>query len=291
VGRRRRKTPNWLPRRVYPHGWQYRYVAPSGKAIVLGPTSDPAACLARYAKIIGPTYQNIPPTIGDGLDRYIRDELPKKKPRTQQTYCEYIAKLRKGLGHMAPREVTKDDLYQYHGAREAPVRANREVSFLGQVYRHLIRWRAAETNPFDGFLYAEETARRNQVSLTELRAYNRKAAPRWMRVYCLLKLLTGLRQCDLLLLGDMNVDNVRGVLRTKVAKGRGNRAKVMEFRLTWALRAVLRAAKALPRPRTQTLFFVSQKGRTRGHGLSQSGFNSAWDRAQKKWITDGSNPF
>jgi hypothetical protein len=33
--------------------------------------------------------------------------------------------------------------------------------------------------------------------------------------------------------------------------------------------------------RTQTLYFVSQKGKTRGQALSQRGFKFAWQRAKR----------
>jgi integrase len=288
MGRRRTKSPHWLPKRVYPHGAQLLYRPRIGKPIPLGPISDVSACLAKYGRLVGE--QPTPRTVTDVLDRYLTEIVPTKKPRTQEHYRTYVANLRRAFGHMSPEEISKADLYAYHEARKAPVRANREISTFGQIFRHAIRWRAATVNPVEGFLYAEEHPRTREVTLTELRRFNRMV-PRWLRVYCLLKLLTGLRQSDLLQLGQMNVDELRGLLRVNVGKTRGNKVKVMEFRLTWALRAVLRAAAALPRPKTQTLFFISQRGKTRGQALSQRGFKSAWQRAQMAWAAAGGAPF
>lgn len=207
-------------------------------------------------------------------------------PRTQADYREYVGKLRHAFGHMLPDDVTQPDLYAYHEARRAPVRANREITILGRIYSHAIRWRAATRNPVDGFLYAAEPKRERAVSLAELRAFNR-AAPRWLRVYLLLKLLTGLRQGDLLRLGAHSVDRERGLLRVRA----GKTGRTLEFRLTWALRACIRAAEALPRPREQLLWFCSQKGATRGQALTARGFKSAWARAMAAWLTAGGEHF
>ena len=147
--------------------------------------------------------------------------LPGKKPRMQPDYREYIANLHKAFGHMAPDDVTKTQLYEYHEARCAPVRANREVSVLGSIYAYSIKWRAGTTNPIEGSLYAEEKARDHEVSLTELRKVNRDHAPQWLRVFCLLKPLTGLRQQDLLQIGKMNVDELRGLPRANIGKTQG----------------------------------------------------------------------
>lgn len=251
---------------------------------MLGPMSDPSACLAKYASLVANPEK--PKTLSDVFDRYLIEVVPTRKPRTQEDYRAYVANLRKAFGHMRPDDVTKQHLYAYHEARNAPVRANREISIFGQVFNYGIKWQAGTQNPVEGFLFAEEHAREREVTLAELRAFNRMA-PRWLRVFCLLKLLTGLRQGDLLLLGDMNVDTIRNVLRVNIGKTKGGKVKIMEFRLTWALKTVLRAAKALPRPKLQTLFFASQKGKTRGQALSQRGFKSAWQRAQANWEANG----
>ena len=39
------------------------------------------------------------------------------------------------------------------------MRANREVSILGKIYRFAIKWRAATKNPVLGFIYDEEKPR------------------------------------------------------------------------------------------------------------------------------------
>src|SRR5574340_1345701 len=142
MGRNHTRSPAWLPKRVYPHGQQYLYYPPGGKPVPLGPISDPGACLKRYGELIGGIPGERPRTLHEVFTKYRIEELPKKAPRTQADYHAYLAKLDTGLGHMLPDDVTINDLYDYHAAREAPVRANREITVLGMVYRHAIRWRA-----------------------------------------------------------------------------------------------------------------------------------------------------
>jgi len=292
MGRPRTKSPKWLPLRCYPHGGQYVYKPLVGKTIPLGPKSDPGLCLAKYAELVNNKEAPGKKTVGDGLERYLREVVPKLAEGSQETYRLYVAKLKHGLGEMCPNDVTIDHLYEYHEIRsqKAATRANREITVLGVVYQHMIKWRYARTNPTIGFLFAEEKVRERNVSLREIRKFG-KMAPQWLRVYALLKLLTGLRQRDLLQLGDLSVDHSRGLLRTALAKKRVGQTKIREYRLTWALRIAIRAAQALPRPKTQTLWFVSQKGKTRGQALSQMGFKSAWKRAQTQWVANGGTAF
>ena len=197
MGRRRTKSPSWLPKRVYPHGQQYLYRPPKGKPIALGPISEPGACLKRYGDIVGDIGKR-PVTLGEVIDKYLSEIVPDKASRTQEDYRAYCAKLKHGLGHMLPDEIAITDLYEYHNARKAPTRANREITVLGVIYRHAIRWRAATRTPVTGFLFAEERSRERLVSNRERRLFARHFCPDWLRAYILLKYLTGRRQGEML---------------------------------------------------------------------------------------------
>ena len=292
VGRKRTKSPDWLPKRCYVHRRNVVYYPPGlvdgkpKKPIALGPKNNPSVVLSEYSRLV-PASGEPPKFLQDGIDRWMREILPTLGEGSQETYRLYCGKIKKGLGHMLPDEVTINDLYAYHEAREAPVRANREVSVLGGIYRHLIRWRSATKNPTLGFIYANEKDRERDVSGSERRRFARQCCPDWLRGYITLKYLVGRRQKEMLKLTTFS--EKRDGLAFQIAKKR--RVRTMIVRWTPRLRATWEWLKARSRPETCSWIFWATKGKNRGAGLSQRGFKSAWQRAQAQWIAAGNEAF
>lgn len=286
MGRRRTRSPTWLPKRCYPHRRQIFYFPKEGKPIALGLRTDPAACLEKYAEVVGMSGKR-PGTVADGIDKFIVEELPKYAESTHVTYLEYFAKLKWGLGDMRPDEVTIADLYDYHAAREAPVRANREISVLGKVYRFFIKWRCATKNPVLGFLYHEEKERERDVSASERRRFARGYAPKWLHGYLALKYLTGRRQGELLKLGLFS--ERKAGIAFRILKKRRYREVIVRW--SPRLRVVWEWLKKLPRQKNSVMIFPASRGKRRGQALSARGFKSAWRRAQVRWIADGNMAF
>lgn len=293
MGRNRTKSPDWLPKRCYPHRQQIVYYPPGAdaegkpkKPIALGPKNNPAVVLAAYSKLVPSTGKPLE-FLQDAIDRWMREILPTLGEGSQQTYREYCGNLKKGLGHMLPDEVTINDLYEYHGAREAPVRANREVSTLGNMYRHFIRWRCATKNPVEGFLYADEKERDREVTGSERRRYARGCCPDWLRGYMTLKYLVGRRQAELLKLNKFA--GGRDGIAFSIVKKRRQRTLIVKW--SPRLRKVWSWLLALERPEHTAWIFWSTKGKRRGEALKKSGFKSAWQRAQAKWIAEGNEAF
>lgn len=286
MGRRRTKTPDWLPKRCYPHRQQIIYRPLIGKPIALGPLSDPAACLKKYGEIRG-TAGERPRTMADVIDKYLLEIVPGLAERTQEDYRAYCGKLKAAFGHMLPDEIEITDLYDYHEARGAPVRANREITVLGVIYRHAIRWRAARTSPVLGFLYADEKDRERDVSGSERRRFARGFCPDWLRGYLALKYLTSRRQGEMLKLGLFS--ERRDGIAFRILKKRRYR----ELVVLWSprLRRVWEWLKRLPRPAGSVMMFPATKGKRRGQGLTARGFKSAWQRAQAKWEAAGNAGF
>ena len=71
VGRKRQNHTH-LPKRVYRHHGGYRYVYPDGSKTYLGKTE--AELYANLSKIL----ENKLVTMGDVLDRYLVEVVPKK---------------------------------------------------------------------------------------------------------------------------------------------------------------------------------------------------------------------
>lgn len=284
MGRRRTKTPDWLPKRCYPHRRQFWYHPPNAKPVALGLCTDIAGCLKRYGELVGPS-QERPRTLAEVIDLYLLKVVPGLAERTQEDYRAYCGKLKKSLGHMLPDEVEITDLYDYHDARAAPVRANREITVLGVIYRHAIRWRAARANPTLGFLYAEEKDRERNVTGSERRRFA-LVCPDWLRGYMALKHLTGRRQGELLKLGLFS-ERQAGIA-FRILKKRRYRELIVEW--SPRLRVVWAWLKAL-RPASSTMIFPASKGERRGQGLTARGFKSAWQRAQARWEAAGNVGF
>lgn len=286
MGRRRTKTPEWLPKRCTVHRRQILYLTPKGKPIALGLKTDPAGVLRRYRELFGSSSAR-PRTMGDVIDKYLLEIVPGLAERTQEDYRAYCGKLKTAFAHMLPDEIEITDLYDYHEARGAPVRANREITVLGVIYRHAIRWRAAKASPVLGFLYAEEKDRERDVTGSERRRFLRGYAPKWMRGYIALKFLTGRRQGELLKLGLFS-ERPAGIA-FRILKKRRYREVIVRWsprlRIVWAW------LKALPKPASSTMIFPASRGARRGQGLTARGFKSAWQRAQAKWEAAGNLGF
>lgn len=107
-------------------------------------------------------------TLGDIMDRYMREVAPHKAP---STYRKNIGEVR-NLPY-APRrcDTTPPDIYAYMDARKAPVRANREKALLSHVFQYAIRWGVAKDNPCRRVSRNPEKPRNRYVSDDELELF------------------------------------------------------------------------------------------------------------------------
>jgi integrase len=113
-------------------------------------------------------------TVAELLDRYMREELPARKPRTAALYAGYTKNhVVPALGRKSARDVTFSDVAKLHraiGAAGNQVAANRVTSFISTVYT----WadRAGEvprgTNPARDVTRFREQARTRYLSNDEI---------------------------------------------------------------------------------------------------------------------------
>ena len=94
------------------------------------------------------------------FDRYEKDVLPTKAPRTQSDNLKELTQLRKAFD-MAPIDaLTPQHIAQYRDKRSAKVRANREISLLSHVFNMAREWGyTAKENPCRGVRKNKETPR------------------------------------------------------------------------------------------------------------------------------------
>lgn len=270
------------------------YVDGAGKWHKLGKEWDKAA-KTRWAELS--TGKAPAGTVAELLDRYMlnleeRLRASTYSPASFEVNQYEVIKLKAVFGRMQWADVTSQHAAQYLRKRKtkagkpAPVRANREISLLSSAYS----WGMGEdgldvrSNPCFGVRHNSETPRDRYVQTSELRAL-RAHMPAWMRVYILLKRLTGMRQADILTLRRDAITG-RGIEYTE-SKGRRRAGAHRLIRWSWALRATVGAALKLHGEVAKLPLFPAEHG---GH-FSRYGFRTAWARAMRKYVTAGGERF
>lgn len=298
-----------LPKRVYPKHGALFYVDKQNKWHRLGAEWNREA-REQWAKLSSdsPTENTVAELLAAQLS-HLASLLAagKLSPRHYADRQKDAEQLNKFFGRMNKTTVKRKHVALYltnrtdkHG-NHAPVRANREVSFLSSAYRRDV---TLDSNPCDGVPRNEETPRDRYVEHWERRQFAKRCCPDWLRAYLLLKYLTGLRMGDMLRLGTEN-EGARGLI---VRIGKSRRRKVLEFGWTRALRAAVGfihrlgqvdaerngqggennnavnsqgnslVESATPQS-THVVYFRTRSGER----LSASGFKSAWRRAMQQW--------
>ena len=96
------------------------------------------------------------------FDRYEREIIPTKAPRTQKDNLAYLQFIRKVFDSAPIDLITPQHIAQYRDKRgqSAPVRANREISLLSHVWNMAREWGyTAKENPVKGVRKNKESPR------------------------------------------------------------------------------------------------------------------------------------
>lgn len=186
---------------------------------------------------------------------------------------------------MRPQDVKPRHVAQYLAVRAAKVRDNREVALLQHVLTKALNWGVVEINPCRGIERNPEYPRDRYVTDQELTTFLTHCDMR-LQLYVKLKLLTGLRQSDLLKLRFEDFDST-GLCLTISKSGRGV-ARRGQLRVRYPLVPELASLST----QFATLYGSStsplmRRQRTCGP-LTSSGFDSLWDRAWGRLRKSGS---
>lgn len=151
-------------------------------------------------------------TVADALTRYELDVIPHKRPATQVGDRKRVPTLRRAFGHAhIDGDVKPHHIYQYVTKNKHRLTAaHREVELLSHVFTMCVQWGLIDTHPWKGQVvfqremkpraqrrYVEDWEVLEVLSLVPRRAHGSVLL---CQAYIRLKLLTGLRQTDLLLL-------------------------------------------------------------------------------------------
>ena len=212
---RPRKTENQnLPPRMYrrtrkrKYGkvWvAYYYRDAQGKDIPLGSDLDQARI--KWAQLETKEKPVDLLTMKGIFDRYTRDIIPKKAPRTQKDNLAELKKLRELFDDAPIDSITPATIAGYRDARTAKVRANREIATLSHVFNMAREWGiTTKENPCQGVRKNREKPRDYYANDVVWAAVYSKA-PQEPKDAMDLAYLTGQRPADVLM---MRKDDVEG---------------------------------------------------------------------------------
>ena len=285
MSRKRNSENRGLPARWrHVHG-AYYYQVPSGLEILwdnkktfrLGKTLSEAH--AEWVK------RSCQPQTGryvrDILDRYEKQIVPGKAPKTQIENIRQLKVLRGAFGDNLLTDIRPQHIYQFLDQRTAKIAGRREIAVLSHAYTKAVEWGYIDHHPFKGEVRLEgENPRTRYVTDAEILAaltlpcVRKRGSVRAIQAYIKIKLLTGMRRGDLLRLrvGDCGPE---GISVTTHKTG-----KPVLYQWSDELRAAVEEAKKA-RPVDISPFLFCTKN---GQGYidektgEPSGWNSMWQR-------------
>lgn len=290
----RRKSAFHLPPRLYEYKGKrkatYYTVTADNKYLNLG--HDLIAAKRKLLEL--EEGRSIAGTIGEMVDDYLKllERKVASGKRTQRTYDDReteAANLKRAFGKMRPETLLPkhvfDYLHKYRG-REAPVRANREITFLQGVFNWARGQGIVRDNPCVGVERNEEIPRTRLVTDAELDGFCAYAeangeAGRRAALAAKLAYLTGKAQAQVLRLSRSQITD-EGLL---FGERKGGAKTLVQW--SSSLRAVVDASLAMPSNITP-MFVVHGRD---GSPYTRDGFKTIWQKLMVGWAKEGNERF
>lgn len=185
-------------------GYYYRDV--NGKELPLGGDLDKARL--KWAELEAKAKPADLKIMKGIFDRYERDIIPKKAPRTQKDNKAELKHLRTGFEGAPIDAITPSMVAQYRDARTAKTRANREIALLSHVFNMAREWGFTDReNPCAGVRKNKERVRDYYANdMVWAAVYGE--APQELKDAMDLAYLTGQRPADVIAMkkGDVEGD-------------------------------------------------------------------------------------
>ena len=224
-------------------------------------------------------------TIGQLLDRYALEVVPSKAACTQIGNGRHIKRLRAVFGHMPLGAIQPKDIYRYADKRGSKTNARQEIGVLSHAFTKAVEWGYINSHPFKGEVRLQGEKPRTRyvddaeiVECLALEPMRKRGSVTAIQAYIRLKLLTGLRQGDLLRLREEHLkeDGIHVTPR----KTQTSTGKQMIYEWSDELRAAVKMAKAARPVDISPFLFCNKLGEGyidekngRAHGWS-----SMWQR-------------
>lgn len=195
----------------------YYYRDKTGKEIALG--TDLSLARLKWAELEAKEKPADLRTMRAIFDRYERDIIPKKAPRTQKDNLAELRQLRPYFEEAPIDGITPAQIAQYRDARSAKVRANRELATFSHVFNMAREWGlTTKENPCQGVRKNKEAPRDFYANDAIWNAVYKKAVDE-MKVAMDLAYLTGQRPADVLVMRKDDIeDGALGVKQKKTHK-------------------------------------------------------------------------
>ncbi|CAB3742899.1 hypothetical protein LMG24238_06957 [Paraburkholderia sediminicola] len=227
-------------------------------------------------------------TIGDLLDRYSLEVVPKKEVTTQAQNAIAIKRLRAVMGAHPLNALKPRHIYQYVDKRAAKTSAHREIEVLSHAYTKAVEWGYIDRHPFKGEVrLTGEKARTRYVEDWEIveclsiESRRKAGSVRAIQAYMRVKLLTGMRRGDLLRLGPANLKD--DGIHVMPGKTEGSTAKRIIYEWSDALREAVAMAMAARPVQIAPWLFCNRRGEC--YFNEESGRAGGWDTMWRNFMT------
>lgn len=302
----RRKTASPLPPRLYAYKGKrqdtYYTITATNERMNLG--HDLLTAKRKLLEL--EEGRSIAGTIGELLDDYLKEvgeqvQRGKRSARTLQDNEAEIVNLKKAYGTMQPKDLQPHQVWAYlhkFRGKVAPVRANREVSFLQAAFNWARGQGIVRDNPCVGVQRNEEESRTRMITDVELDAFTefcrsnghlkndserKESSDAGLRIALAARIayLTGKAQAQVLRLHKTQITD-EGILFGQRKRGA---ATLVEW--TPILSAIVDECKALP-SKTASMYLIHSRI---GQPYSSQGFKAMWQRVMKEWVEQGNERF
>lgn len=240
-------------------------------------------------------------TIGDLLDRYALEEIPTKKPATQNRAKQHVKMVRSVFGNVLLQNLKPQHIYQYIDKRSRKLTdedgkvtggattARHEIALLSHAYTKAVEWGYIDRHPFKGEVRLSKPKPRTRyiedwevIECLALSSKHRKGSVHLIQAYIRLKLLTGLRKSDLLRIreADLKEDGIH------VKTSKTDKALVYEW--TPDLIRAVEKVKAARAVHISPFLFCTKRGscyvnETTGR---TEGWDSMWNRFMSRVLKE-----
>lgn len=293
--RRRNKENQGLPARWRFYHGAYRYQVPPGqeaawdgkRQFTLGKTLSEAYRV--WAERVG--RQDKIPNVDKLLDRYAILVIPKKAKRTQKENRRQVPVLKKHFGHFAvagPKQPKPRHIYEYVSKNQHRLTAaHREMELLSHAFTMAVQWGEIERHPwkrevrFDRELSPKGSDRYVEdweiIEALKLKPRRKRGSVLMCQAYIRIKLLTGLRQTDMLRIRLADMDDIG--LRVAISKTAKTTRHKQHFSWTPELEHAVAMAKAARPVDIGPWLFCNRSGECYLNEDNQAnGFQSVWGR-------------
>lgn len=225
-------------------------------------------------------------TIGELLDRYVLEVVPRKAAKTQTENFRAIRKLTSVFGKVGLTAIRPQDIYRFVDMRAAKTAGHREVEVLSHAFTKAVEWGYIDRHPFKQEVRLKGSKPRTRyvedwevVECLALAPMRKRGSVLAIQAYIRLKLLTGMSQGDLLRLSpsqNFRDDGIH-IQRHKTAESSGKRT-IYEW--SPELRAAVEMAKQARPIHISPWLFCNRRGQSYvNEKIGEArGWRSMWQR-------------